>query len=83
MLRQLGVTIVTVVGLTSVSCADENAPKKNHTLRLLQLRDYSVDLKTDKDPTATPGAPSGLAPLAREADKPSVGLSGITRPLSK
>jgi hypothetical protein len=65
-----------------VGYADENAPKKNPALPLLQLRDYSLELKTNKDPSAAPAAPSGLAPLTRETNQPSVGLS-ITAPLSK
>lgn len=83
MIRQLCVSIVAVLGLTSVCYADEIAPTKDHpALRLLQRPDYSVELKADKDPNVAPTDPSGLAPLKRETNTPSVGLS-IKAPLSK
>jgi hypothetical protein len=83
MIRQLSASIVTVVGLTSVCCADEIAPKKDQpALQLLQRPEYSVELKADKDPNVAPTDPSGLAPLTRETNTPSVGLS-IKAPLSR
>jgi hypothetical protein len=83
MIRQLCVSIVAVAGLTSVCCADEIAPKKDQpAFKLLQRPDYSVELKADKDPNGNPTDPSGLAPLTRETNTPSVGLS-IKAPLSK
>ncbi|HZL38800.1 MAG TPA: hypothetical protein VFC45_00765 [Pseudolabrys sp.] len=83
MIRELCVTIVAVVGLTAVSYADDIAPKKDHpALQLLQRPDYSVELKANKNPNGNPTDPSGLAPLTRETNTPSVGLS-IKAPLSK
>jgi hypothetical protein len=80
--REVCVAVVVVVGLARASYADDNASKKDPALPLLQLRDYSVELKANKNPSLAPAAPAGLTPLSRETIEPSIGLS-LTKPLSK
>jgi hypothetical protein len=74
------VAVVVLFGFAPVSYADNDAPK-DFALPSMQLRDYSVEFKGEKDTVTAPPAPNGLTSLTRESKRPFLGLS-FTRPLS-
>ena len=78
----VGIAVVALFGLISVSYADNDVSKNAVALPPMQLHDYSVELKMDRDTYTSPTAPSGLTTLTRETKQPFVGLS-FTKPFSK
>ena len=79
-LRGVCVAVVVLFGFAPVSYADNNVPK-DFALPPMQLRDYSVEFKTDKNASAAPTAPTGLTSFTRESKRPFLGLS-FKKPLS-
>ena len=74
------VAVVVIFGFAPVSYADNDAPK-DFALPSMQLRDYSIEFKGEKDAVTAPTAPNGLTSLTRKSKRPFLGLS-FTRPLS-